>query len=112
MEATTTTIATVISDQNNKENVPPICNTSKGKSLIPHTAPSFKNKKKCSKRKPKRVPLADITALINNSATSTFNLTHQQQSAVSALPSDPSISRRKTVTPAVPGSKALRMSFR
>lgn len=116
MEATTT----AISDQSNKENVPPVYNAANNKGkipILPHAGPSLKNnhKKKGSKRKPKKVPLADITALFNNNlnsaATTTFTYTttlpHQPQ-----YPSDPSsISRRRTVLIS-PASKTLRMGFR
>lgn len=125
MEIKTNTIASVaavFSDQSNKENVPPVCNnTNKGKKIsIPHTSPSFKHKKKGSasatKRKPKRVPLADITNLFNiNSDRSTLTLAQRQpQIGVSALLSDPAISQRRIVATSaiVPSSKTLRMGFR
>ncbi|KAL5132298.1 hypothetical protein HKD37_12G034989 [Glycine soja] len=48
--------------ESNKENIPQGCTMlEKKKNPIPHMAPSFK-------RKMKRVPLADITNLVNNSA--------------------------------------------
>ncbi|KAG4968832.1 hypothetical protein JHK82_034537 [Glycine max] len=50
------------SNGSNKENIPQGCTMlEKKKNPIPHMAPSFK-------RKMKRVPLADITNLVNNSA--------------------------------------------
>jgi len=63
--------STILS-QNNKENVPPACNTNKVKN---------KNNTNC-----KRVPLTDITNLFNNSAKTTFTIVHQQQVRVSDLP--------------------------
>ncbi|KAI4322752.1 hypothetical protein L6164_022418 [Bauhinia variegata] len=94
-----------ISDENNKENVPPV--SKKERNPIPPIAPSFK---KSSKRKLKRVPLADITNVVNNSAP----LALHQQDGVSASPfvsvSLHSNSRRKTQV--VADSKTLRMAFR
>ncbi|KAL9297764.1 hypothetical protein ACSQ67_023660 [Phaseolus vulgaris] len=99
--------ATIISDLGNKENVPPFCNSNvnkdKGKTPVPHIKSlSFKNKKR-STRKLKRLPLADVTNLFNNSATDVFNLSHHhhQQIGVSIIPKR---------TPS--SSKTLRMRFR
>ncbi|KAG4980368.1 hypothetical protein JHK82_033607 [Glycine max] len=78
------TSTSIISDHSNKENVPPTCNCNtnkaKSKTPIPHImATSFKNMKR-SKRMPRRFPLADMTYLFNNSATTTsFTLSHQQE---------------------------------
>ncbi|XP_027348179.1 pentatricopeptide repeat-containing protein At3g58590 [Abrus precatorius] len=79
MEASDT--ATTIFDESNKENVPPTCDNNKGMTPIPHTTTALKNKKGCN-RKPKRVPLADITNLFNNSTTTR---PHQRQIGVSDL---------------------------
>ncbi|KAG2397115.1 uncharacterized protein HKW66_Vig0146490 [Vigna angularis] len=49
----------IILKQNNKENVPPACNSSNSNNN------KIKNKKNTN---PKRVPLTDITNLFNNSA--------------------------------------------
>ena len=103
--------ATAISDQSNKENIPPfVCNnTKKGKNLIPHVSPSFKSNN-VTKRRAKRIPLADITHLFNESTTtSTFTLAREQQFGVSAIPS---ASLPRSGTPVVPRSKTLRMGFR
>ena len=96
--------ATIISDHGNKENVPPFCNSNvnkdKGKASIPHIMSiSFKNKKR-STRKLKRLPLADITNLFNNSATDVFDLSDPQM-GFSVIP------RRIPCC-----SKTLRMRFR
>ncbi|KAH1128202.1 hypothetical protein GYH30_016669 [Glycine max] len=69
--------AIIISDQDNKESVPPTYNTNKVSIL--HMPTSFKNNKH-NMQKPKRVPLADITNLFNNSVATTFTLAHHQQS--------------------------------
>ncbi|ESW21759.1 hypothetical protein PHAVU_005G097100 [Phaseolus vulgaris] len=102
--------ATASHDQSNKENVPPINTVSeKKKSTIPPMAvPSFKRN---TKRKMKRVPLADITHLFSNSAQE-----QTQQIGVAAAtppPSDsvPPNSRRKTVF-VLRSSKSLRLGFR
>jgi len=107
----------IISNHINKENVPPVC---KSKISIPQLAPqSFKNKNKNKKngiqRKLKRVPLADITNLINNSVSNsaTFTLSHQPYIGVSSLSSNsPLVSRKRTLKPLVSASKSLRMGFR
>ncbi|BAT92333.1 hypothetical protein LR48_Vigan05g136700 [Vigna angularis] len=99
-------------DQSDKENVPPINTVSeKKKNPIPPMAPSFKRN---TKRKMKRVPLADITHLFNNSAQEQI-----KQIGVAASdsppPSDSTLllptSRRKTVF-LLRGSKTLRLGFR
>ncbi|RDX69204.1 hypothetical protein CR513_51711, partial [Mucuna pruriens] len=60
-----------------ESNIPPVCTKGeKKKNSIPPMTPSFK--RNC-KRKMKRVPLADITNLVNNSA--------HDPNEVSALPS-------------------------
>lgn len=91
--------ASVISEQSNKENIPPppVCKAKGKKNPIPVKVkvPSFKGGIG-NKRKPKRIPLADITQLFNNS-----ELPHQQLNGVF-----PSISQM------VPASKTLRMGFR
>ncbi|XP_027343317.1 uncharacterized protein LOC113855886 [Abrus precatorius] len=107
---------TPIHHESNKENIPPICikeesnNTSKKKNPIPPMASSFK---KSRKRKTKRIPLADITHLFNNSSPLT---TPHQETGVSSLPSSSvllrSNSRRKTLTVLPAASKSLRMGFR
>ncbi|AES89754.1 hypothetical protein MtrunA17_Chr4g0040941 [Medicago truncatula] len=114
MESTTST--STISNHSNKENVPPVC---KSKISIPQLASqSFKNKNKKNgiDRKLKRVPLADITNLINNSVSNsaTFTLSHQPHTGVSSFISSNSllISRKRTLKPLVSGSKSLRMGFR
>jgi len=95
---------TTTSTSSNKENVPPVC---KSKISIPQLASqSFKNKNKKNgiQRKLKRVPLADITNLINNSVS---NSAYQPHIGVSSL-----ISRKRTLKPLVSASRSLRMGFR
>ncbi|CAL0328931.1 unnamed protein product [Lupinus luteus] len=102
-------------EQNNKENIPPFCNTTKSKcrkspiSQKPKI-PSFKNTANGIQRKPKRIPLSDITDLFNNSSTFTISHHHRQiNDLVSEIPSA-SISRWR-IQVASP-SKSLRMGFR
>ncbi|KAK7312854.1 hypothetical protein VNO77_37047 [Canavalia gladiata] len=100
MEAINRANVIIVFDQSNKENVPPLCNTNKGKIPIPHAPTSFH---KYGKQKPKRVPLADITNLFNNpTSTSTFTLPCQHPNGVSDLPRPPSVY----------DSRTLRMRFR
>ncbi|KAK7312855.1 hypothetical protein VNO77_37048 [Canavalia gladiata] len=101
MEVTDSANVIIIFDQSNKENIPPLCNTNKGKIPILHPTTSLK---KCDKPKSKRVPLADITNLFNNpTSTATFTLPHQHPNGVLDLP------RR---TSSVHDSGTLRMRFR
>ncbi|WVY99427.1 hypothetical protein V8G54_025497 [Vigna mungo] len=100
-------------DQSDKENVPPIDTISeKKKNPIPPMAPSFKRN---TKRKMKRVPLADITHLFNNSAQEQIKQIGVAASDSLSPPSDsillPPTSRRKTVF-LLRGSKTLRLGFR
>ncbi|KAK7257378.1 hypothetical protein RIF29_31316 [Crotalaria pallida] len=143
MEATdtvTTTPTTAagageISEQGNKENIPPSisnkttkgkCNKKKKKkNPIQPKATSFKKGKSGNKQKSKRVPLADITDLFNNSSTVTLRQQQQQHQQQQQQPSDsvaevPSSSsaasssiplRRSTRVPPSK-SKSLRMGFR
>ena len=98
---------TIISNHANKENVPSFCNSyankDKGKTPIPHIKSISFKKKKCSTPNLKRLPLADVTNLFNNSPTDVFNLSHlqRQQIGVSVIP------RRTSCS-----SKTLRMRFR
>ncbi|TKY48916.1 hypothetical protein E2542_SST26339 [Spatholobus suberectus] len=92
-------------DESNKENIPPVCtNGEKKKNPIPPMASSFKRN---GKRKIKRVPLADITNLVNDSA--------QELNGVSAIPSALLLlhcnSRRRTPV-LLRGSRSLRLGFR
>ncbi|CAJ1956670.1 unnamed protein product [Sphenostylis stenocarpa] len=101
---------TVTHDESNKENVPPIITVlEKKKNPIPPVAPSFKRN---TKRKMKRVPLADITHLFNNSAQ---EQNHQTGVSASPPPPDsvllPAKSRRKTMV-LLRCSKSLRLGFR
>ncbi|CAL0333836.1 unnamed protein product [Lupinus luteus] len=82
---------TVIFEQNNKENTPPLISLRKAtkakckkKNPIQTKVPSFRSSGSGNKRKAKRIPLADITNLFNN-ASSTF--TCQVSNSVSAIPS-------------------------
>ncbi|CAJ2660563.1 unnamed protein product [Trifolium pratense] len=97
-----------MSIQTNKENIPPV-----NKNSIPLIASSFK--KNSSKRKIKRIPLADITNLFQNS--SPFTMTPERNGVSSVLPSASillrSNSRRRTLVVAqATVSKTLRMGFR
>ncbi|TKY48915.1 hypothetical protein E2542_SST26338 [Spatholobus suberectus] len=92
-------------DESNKENITPVCtNGVKKKNPIPPMASSFKRN---SKRKIKRVPLADVTNLLNDAA--------QELNGASSLPSASvllhSNSRRRTPV-LLRGSKSLRLGFR
>ncbi|KAL2331646.1 hypothetical protein Fmac_019227 [Flemingia macrophylla] len=90
-------------DDSEKENIPPLCNNGeKKKNPIPIMPQSFKRKGKRSMKK-KRVPLADITILFNNSA--------QEQNGVSSIPSASVLLQRSTPM-LLRGSKTLRMGFR
>lgn len=106
-------------DESNKENTPPVCTKGEKKKKnnkrnpIPPMAPSFK---KNGKRKIlKRIPLADITHLFNNSSSTPLAQEEGNGVSSSALPSASvllhSNSRRRTVV-VVPCSKTLRMGFR
>ncbi|PNX54778.1 hypothetical protein L195_g048400 [Trifolium pratense] len=98
-----------MSIQTNKENIPPV-----NKNSIPLIASSFK--KNSSNRKIKRIPLADITNLFQNS--SPFTMTPEGNGVSSVLPSASillrSNSRRRTLVVVAQAtvSKTLRMGFR
>jgi secreted trypsin-like serine protease len=90
-----------MSIDSNKENIPPVyTNLEKNKNSIPlMTSSCFK---KNSKRKMKRVPLADITNLFENSST----LTREENSVSSVLPSSSIVFRSNS------RRRALRIGFR
>ncbi|KAL2331649.1 hypothetical protein Fmac_019230 [Flemingia macrophylla] len=88
-------------DQINRQNIPPLCNNSKKKkNPISLISPSFK-------RKVKRVPLADITNLFNNSAHEQNGISALASASLSSVSSSP----RRTLL-LLGGSKTLRMAFR
>ncbi|KAG4960943.1 hypothetical protein HKD37_13G038052 [Glycine soja] len=94
--------------ESNKENIPPGCTKLETKkNPIPLMA------QQSFKRKMKRLPLADITNLVNNSAQ---ELNQLHGFGVSALSSASfllhSISRRRTTPVLLRGSKSLRLGFR
>ncbi|KAK2424658.1 hypothetical protein QL285_034998 [Trifolium repens] len=91
-----------ISIDSNKENIPPIyTNLEKNKNSIPLITSSSSFKKN-SKRKMKRVPLADITNLFENSST----LTREENSVSFVLPSSSIVFRSNS------RRRALRIGFR
>ncbi|KAK4286100.1 hypothetical protein QN277_002708 [Acacia crassicarpa] len=92
----------VVSDQSNKENVPPLS----AKSLIPPVAPSFKKKRR-RLIKINRIPLADITNLFIQSAPEIPPLSDLPQSNSRLMTHSISDSMRR-----VRCSKSLRMGFR
>ncbi|OIV99183.1 hypothetical protein TanjilG_19679 [Lupinus angustifolius] len=102
-------------EQNNKENVPPFCNTMKAKfkkSPISQKAkiPSFKSIGNGIQRKPKRIPLSDITDLFNNS--STFTISHHHRQINDLVSEIPSVSISRWRAQVASPSKSLRMGFR
>ncbi|WJX69326.1 hypothetical protein P8452_53591 [Trifolium repens] len=92
-----------MSIDSNKENIPPVyTNLEKNKNSIPlMTSSCFK---KNSKRKMKRVPLADITNLFENS--STLTMTREENGVSSVLPSTSIVFRLNS------RRRALRIGFR
>jgi hypothetical protein len=91
-----------MSIDSNKENIPPVyTNFEKNKNSIPLITSSSSFKKN-SKRKMKRVPLADITNLFENSST----LTREENSVSSVLPSSSIVFRSNS------RRRALRIGFR
>ncbi|CAL0303853.1 unnamed protein product [Lupinus luteus] len=123
MDSNAASTSTVISEESNKENIPPPppdckSNKAKGKGKkkkkpIQSKAKGKSFKKKSGsgkKRNPKRIPLTDITDLVNNSSTSTPSDQQELNNPVSDVPS-PSIPRRKK-KPSHTSSKSLRMGFR
>lgn len=101
----------VTQDVCNKENIPPVCtNAEKKKNPIPPMVASFKRN---SKRMMKRVPLADITNLFDNSVQEHSVVS---ENGVSALHSSSVVldlnTRRRTQLVLLRGSKKLRMGIR
>jgi secreted trypsin-like serine protease len=91
-----------MSIESNKENIPPVyTNVENNKNSI-HLITSSSSFKKNSKRKMKRVPLADITNLFENSST----LTREENSVSSVLPSSSIVFRLNS------RRRALRIGFR
>ncbi|KAE9616912.1 hypothetical protein Lal_00034322 [Lupinus albus] len=125
MDSNAASTSTVISEESNKENIPPLppdckSNKAKGKGKkkkkkkpIQSKAKgkSFKKKSGGAKnRNPNRIPLTDITDLVNNSSTSTPSDQQELIIPLSDVPS-PSIPRRKKKSSHT-SSKSLRMGFR
>ncbi|GAV75989.1 hypothetical protein CFOL_v3_19465, partial [Cephalotus follicularis] len=100
--------AITLSDNYNKENIPPF--SPKQANPVPVNAPSFKKIPTCKRRF--RKPLADITNLFNNSVSSSST-----QESISLLLSSPPVSvcapnARKRKAVGSSSSKSLRMGFR
>ncbi|KAI9093268.1 hypothetical protein K1719_027282 [Acacia pycnantha] len=96
----------IVSDQSNKENVPPLSS----KSLIPPVAPSFKKKRR-RRININRIPLADITNLFNQSAPEIGAI----PPPLSDLPQSNSRHKTNAISNSmhrIRCSKSLRMGFR